>query len=178
MQKHPDGWRLVQCGSRFVSDAESRYAMVELEMKGVEWALKPCRLFLIGLQKLTVIVDHQALVPILNKFTLDAVENPRLQRMKEHTFHFNFEAVWKKGKEHAIPDALSCAPVSTPTPVDIADDLFTHDHVQAIIRICATDLNGNDFATPAAPSDSVLEELRRAASLDADNQRLFSLIDE
>ena len=39
IQRHPCGWRLIQCGSRFVTDTESRYAMVELEMKGVEWAL-------------------------------------------------------------------------------------------------------------------------------------------
>lgn len=152
--------------------------MLVMEMKGVECALKACRLFLIGLPKFSVIVDHQALVLILKKFTLDAVENPRLQRMKERTSNFNFEAVWKKGKEHAIPDALSHAPVSTPTPADISDDLCTHDLVQGIFRICATDLNGNNLATPAAPPDSVFEELRRAAALVSDCQRLIPLIDE
>jgi hypothetical protein len=175
---HPEGWRLVQCRSRFVSDAESRHVMVELEMNSVVWALKACRLFLIGLQNFTVVVDHQALVPILNKFTLDAVENPRLQRMKERISHFNFEAVWKKGSEHAIPDALSRAPVSTPTPGDIADDFCIHHHIQKIIRICVTDLNGDDTANPTASPDSVLEELRRVASLDANYLRLLLLIDD
>ncbi len=113
----------------------------------------------------------------LVKFTLDAVENPRLQRMKGRTSHFNFEAVWKKGKEHATPDALSRA-CSIPTPGDIADDLCTHHHVQTIIRICATDLNGDVLAKPTATPVSVLEKLRRVASLDADYLRLLSLINE
>jgi hypothetical protein len=175
LQNHPEGWRLVQCGSHFVSDAESRYAMVELKMRGVEWALKACRLFL---QNFTVVVNHQNLVPFLNKFTLDAVENPRLQRMKEGIYHFNFEAVWKKGREHAIPDALSHAPVSIPTQGDIADDLCTHHHIQKIIRICATDLKGDDLANPTASPDSELEELHRISSLDADYLRLLSLVDD
>ena len=97
--------------------------MVELEMKGVEWAVKKCHLYLAGMQDFTVVVDHQALIPILNKFTLDAVENPRLQRMKERLSAYNFHTTWKKGKDHAISDALSRAPVADPTNDDIeADD--------------------------------------------------------
>jgi RNase H-like domain found in reverse transcriptase len=122
LQKHPEGWHLVQAGSRFVTDAESNYAMVELEMKGVEWAVKKCHLYLAGMQNCTVVVDHQALITILNKFTLDAVENPRLQRIKERLSAYNFQTTWKKGKDHAIPDALSRAPVADPTNDDIEGD--------------------------------------------------------
>ena len=32
LQQHADKWRLIQCGSRFLTDTESRYAMVELEL--------------------------------------------------------------------------------------------------------------------------------------------------
>lgn len=35
LQRHGDHWKLIQCGSRFVSDTESRYAMVELELLAV-----------------------------------------------------------------------------------------------------------------------------------------------
>ena len=84
---------MIQAGSRFVTDAEANYAMVELEMKGVEWVIKKCRLYLLGLQHFTVVVDHQALVPIINKFTLDAVENPRLLPMKERLAAYNFDAI-------------------------------------------------------------------------------------
>ena len=34
-QQHGDRWRLVQCGSRLISDTESRYAVVELELLAV-----------------------------------------------------------------------------------------------------------------------------------------------
>ena len=57
--------------------------MVELELLAAVWAVKKCRLYLLGLPKFTLVVDHQPLVSILDKFTLDAVENPRLQRFKE-----------------------------------------------------------------------------------------------
>lgn len=38
--KHDEKWRLVQCGSRFLTDTESRYAMVELELLAATWAMK------------------------------------------------------------------------------------------------------------------------------------------
>ena len=59
-------WVLVQAGSRFLSDAESRYAVIELEMLAVSWAISKCRLFLAGLPQFIVITDHHPLVPILN----------------------------------------------------------------------------------------------------------------
>lgn len=77
LQKQEGRWRLIQCGSR----TESRYAMVELELNAVEWAMSKCRLYLLGLPKFILVVDHQPLVTILDKYTLDAVENPRLQRL-------------------------------------------------------------------------------------------------
>ena len=67
----------------FVSDAETRQAMVELEMKSVKMVMKYCRVYLICLQRFVIMVEHQALIEILSWFTLDTVENIRPQRMKE-----------------------------------------------------------------------------------------------
>ena len=162
LQKHPEGWHLVQAGSRFVTDAESNYAMVELEMKGVEWAVKKCHFYLAGMQDFTVVVDHQALISILNKFTLDAVENPRLQRMKERLSAYNFHTTWKKGKDHAIPDALSRALVADPTNDDIEADDEIRRYVRSVIEVCAVDIL--DYEEGSAPPehlrDPVLDELR------------------
>lgn len=36
-----------------------------------------------GLQNFTVMTDHRHFIPIINNYFLDAVENPRLQRLKE-----------------------------------------------------------------------------------------------
>ena len=115
LQQHGDTWRLVQCGSRFLTDTETRYAMVELEMLAALWAMKKCRVYLLGLPTFSLVVDHRPLVPILDQYTLDAVENPRLQRMKERMSPFVFTTTWRPGKTHAIPDALSRAPVDDPT---------------------------------------------------------------
>ena len=38
-QQTNNEWKLVQVGSRFLSDAETRYAMIELECLGAAWAM-------------------------------------------------------------------------------------------------------------------------------------------
>ena len=78
-QQHGDTWPVVQAGSRFLSDAESRYAIIELELLAVSWAIKKCHIFLAGLQHFSIVTDHHPLIPILNSHRLDEIENPRLQ---------------------------------------------------------------------------------------------------
>jgi hypothetical protein len=58
-------WRVVQAGSRFLSSAESRYAMIELECLSAAWAMNKCRQFLEGLPSFELVTDHKPLVPIL-----------------------------------------------------------------------------------------------------------------
>ena len=47
IKKHPKG-RLITCGSRFISATELNYAIVELEMLALVWAVQKCRLYLAG----------------------------------------------------------------------------------------------------------------------------------
>ena len=75
-QKDANNWVLIQAGSRFFSDAESRYAIIELELLAVAWAILKCKLFLAGLPHFTVVTDHHPLVPILNSHCLNEIENP------------------------------------------------------------------------------------------------------
>ena len=42
-------WRLITSGSRFLTPAESRYAMIELEALAMHWAVKKCRVYLAGM---------------------------------------------------------------------------------------------------------------------------------
>ena len=113
-QKHDETWHLVQAGSRFLSDTESRYAIIELELLAVAWAISKCNIFLAGLQLFHVITDHHPLVPILNNHRLDEIENPRLQRMKAKLMGYNFTTEWLKGSLNQAPDALSRNPTSNP----------------------------------------------------------------
>lgn len=59
-------------------------------------------------------VDHQAVVAILDKYTLDAIENPKIQRLKQRLSPYSFTTIWKRGKENAIPDDLLRTPVNNP----------------------------------------------------------------
>lgn len=49
----------------------------------MQQAMKKCRLYLLGLPHFELVIDHKPLVPILNNYTSDVVENARLQRLKE-----------------------------------------------------------------------------------------------
>lgn len=163
LQDHGGGhFHLVQCGSRFLTDTETRYATIELELLAVVWAMKKCKFYLTGLQHFTLVRDHRPLVPILNSYTLDAIENPRLQRLKEKLAAFVFTATWRPGKELCIPDALSRFPVSNPTIDDDALDAETSFSVRSIVTLGAVE----SLATTATDSDPAMEELRRAAHED------------
>lgn len=111
---------LVQCSSCFLKDAKTRYATIELEMLTVAWTMSKLKLYLFGLPNFILMTNHHPLIPILNSYTLDAVENPHLQRLKK--ISFIFIVVWKAGKHYCIPNVLSRAPVSRPTPEDKRDD--------------------------------------------------------
>ena len=67
---------------------------------------------------------------ILNKQTLDMIDNPRIQRLKEKLGGFTFCTTWQKGKDHVIPDALSRAPCRDPE----GNDEVTHENRQIFIR--------------------------------------------
>ena len=102
----------------FLTDTETRYAVIELEMLAVCWAVSKCKRFLSGLQYFTVITDHNPLIPILNNHRLDEIENQRLQRLKTRLMAYNFTAQWLKGANNNAPDALSRHPVCNPQPAD------------------------------------------------------------
>ena len=112
-------WILVQAGSRFLSGAESRYAIIELKLLAVAWAVLKSKLFLAGLQHFKIITDHSLLIPILNSHQLDEIENPRLQRLRTKLMAFNFTAEWCKGTTNQEPDALSRNPIWAPQSTEM-----------------------------------------------------------
>ena len=120
-------WNLIQAGSRFLTDTESRYAIIELEMLAICWAVAKCKLFLMGLQHFTIITDHNPLIPILNSHHLDEIENPRLQRLKMRLMAYNYTAQWLKGSKNDAPDALSRHPLHDPEVTDALAELDTND---------------------------------------------------
>ncbi len=84
MQSHTDDqYKLIEAGSRQLSPVEQSYGMTSLELAAVKWAVEKCKPYLLGLTFFEIVTDHQALVSMLNTKTLDEIENPRQQNMKE-----------------------------------------------------------------------------------------------
>lgn len=176
LQFQEGSWRLIQCGSRFISDTEARYAMIELECLAIVWATRKCNAFLAGTE-FTIITDHKPLVPILNQYTLDKIENPRLLRLVMKLQAHQFTAEWKKGKDHFLADALSRAPIDQPSTGDhlgeIDDDDSDDDTtVPTIARISTIEDGANDGV------DIQTEILRKAASNDEEYQTVLQMIRE
>ena len=72
-QRHDNACKTVQSGSRFLTNTETRYAIIDLELLGVAWATNKCRMYLLGLDHFTVITYHNPLVPIFNTHRLDEI---------------------------------------------------------------------------------------------------------
>ena len=169
-QKGTDGpWTLVQAGSRFLTETESHYAVIELELLAISWAVSKCRLFLAGIQHFTIITDHNPLISILNHHRLDEVENPRLQRLKTRLMAYNFTAEWRKGSQNDAPDALSRNPVSDPLPQDMhAEYDVTNQPEMSIQEIRTISNDGQE-----SPH---VKDLRAHAEKDEEYQQLRNTI--
>ena len=166
-QQGADGtWHLVQAGSRYLTDTESRYAVIELELLAVTWAIWKCTMFLTGLPQFEVWTDHNPLVPILNSHRLDEIENQRLQHMRMKIMAFHFKAIWRKGATNQAPDALSRSPVSIPTPEESLAEGSDQDLSAAEIR----SVHQNEMESIR------LQELRKQAREDNCYQQLKQYI--
>jgi len=168
-QLHGDTWSLVQAGSRFLSDAESRYAIIELELLAVAWAVTKCRIFLAGLQHFTVVTDHNPLISILNNRRLDEIENPRLQRLKSRLMGYNLTAKWIKGKGNNAPDALSRNPVLDPEWNDTLAEYDQQKHPELSITEIRL-LHSDQYESTR------LHNLREEAAKDQEYQQLHRFI--
>ena len=107
-----DHWKVVFAGSRFTTDAESRYAPIEGEALAVVYGLESSKLFVTGCPRLIVSVDHRPLLKLLSDDQpLDLIKNPRLQRLKERAMRYQFQIKHTPGKKNACADAASRYPV-------------------------------------------------------------------
>ena len=132
-QKNGDTWHTIQTGSRFLSDAETRYATIEKEMLGVTWSIRKCHKFFAGLPHFEVVTDHNPLLAILNNRRLDKIENPRIQRMRTKLMSYHFTTQWQKGVLNHASDALSRSPTKDPEQ----DDEVEEDQLQSPYKLAA-----------------------------------------
>ena len=112
-----DTHSLIQCGSRSLNSAETRYSTSELECLAIYYAIKECEFYLQG-ANFKVLTDHRPLVGIFLK-PLHEIENARLLRFREKLAHFSFSVEYVPGKTHLIADALSRSPVFSPPEAEV-----------------------------------------------------------
>ncbi len=67
----------MQCSLNSLTDAQTRYATIELEMLAMVWTVHKCGYYLKGLQTFEHVTDHRLLTPIISNYTFN-VENLRL----------------------------------------------------------------------------------------------------
>ena len=108
----------MQAGSRFLSDGESQYAMIELDCLAVTWAMRKGHQFLESLPSFKLLTDYRPLIPILNDYHLDKLDNSRILRLRLSMQWYSFVAVWVPGKNNVMADALSRSPVDHPSASD------------------------------------------------------------
>ncbi len=80
--------------------------------------MRKCRQFLEGLPSFHLLTDHRPLIPILNDYFLDKLDNPRILRLRLSMQRYSFTASWVPGKQNVMADALSRSPVDQPSPTD------------------------------------------------------------
>jgi hypothetical protein len=102
-QKDDNQEHVIAYASRTLNSAEKNYAITELECLAIIWAIKYFRHYLYG-SKFSIITDHAALKWLLNSVTENA--NRRLERWKIVLSEYDFEIIYRKGKNHSNADAF------------------------------------------------------------------------
>ena len=80
-------------------------------MPAAAWAMRKCRQFLEGLPSFNLFTDHRPLIPILNDYFLDKLDNPRILCLRLSMPRYSFVASWVPGRNNVMADALSRFPV-------------------------------------------------------------------
>ena len=185
-QREPNGkLRIISCGSRSLSPAETRYAVCELELLAIEWSInKKCSWWLRGCPKFKVVTDHRPLLGVFEK-GLDEILNSRLQLLRLKLQGYNLKVDWIEGRNHQIADALSRAPLFAPAeePCEAEELACRSLRASAIENLCDSD--AECVATCGTTTTSVkddcgtgldknLLDLIEKAKADKDYQRIVN----
>jgi hypothetical protein len=130
--------------------------MIELECLSAAWAIHKCRKFSEELPHFELVTDHRPLIPILNDYSLDKLDNPLILRIRLKMQRYQFTARWVRGKENLEADALSRAPVDIAFP---DDELAEGPHSFSARAAIISTIKGSDVSV----ADPVLDRIKTAA---------------
>ena len=152
--------RIIQCNSRALQPAETRYATNELECGALVWSIIDSRHYVLGLNGFDVYTDHRALEAIFKQPLADVV-NARMLRMRHKVSDYVFTVKWQSGAKMHLADALSRNPLFAPPEDDDSDD-------SAMINLVAADPALQEMYDAAERDDdykSLLEAIKSGAQL-------------
>ena len=122
--------------------------------------IKKCRIYLLVLSHFDLVIDHKLLVPILDDYTFRRSGEPEIATNRGKKISpFTSTATWRKRQHHAIPDALSRAPVKEPTPSYLEAENEIAHHNRSFVLAKVTEVSEH-------LRDPLLEEIRSASSRD------------
>lgn len=117
--------------SRSMTPTETRYAQIEKEALAFTWACERLADYLVGME-FHIQTDHKPLVPLFSSKHMEELPL-RVQRFRMRMMRFQFTISHIPGKNLIIADALSRAPVSTPTRADEVLQQETTLYVNSVI---------------------------------------------
>lgn len=153
-QGTPPNDQPIAYASRTLNDTEQKYSTIEKELLAIVWSCKYFRPYLFG-RKFKIYTDHRPLVWLFNL----KEPNSKLMRWRLKLEEFDYEIIYKKGKQNTNADALSRIQLNTldtqsviNNPGDINLDVenfldqnfdpnaLTHDEISETLEIIE---NGN-----------------------------------
>ena len=155
-QKNPiDTRRIIQYGSRTLSDVETRYSQVEKEALVVVWACEKLHLYLYGCE-FDIITDNKAVELIFG----NAKSQPkaRIERWCLRLLPYNFVVKHRPGISN-IADYLSRNPMSLRELHDHED--IAERYINQICSFALPDAIKRDEFVKASSEDMVLQSVRQ-----------------
>ena len=126
----PTGWHVTLFCSRYLTEAEARYAAVAGESLAVAFGLEKCKHFVLGCKDLIIAVDHKPLIGLFTHRSLEDIPNARLRNLKEKTLPYKFQMVHVSGVKNRVADCLSRSPSDPAEHMVLIDDEQTDGMVK------------------------------------------------